>query len=139
MGRRCGRHPHPRGTTHPCHPPPDIDVEVWNHSIDRVLAWEPKCIVPTHFGPSADPNSHFAELRRGLTLWADKVRSSLSDDLTEPDNTVDQARARDFGAWAVADLRERLPSKAVETYVAAFGGADDSWWGLARYWRKKTS
>jgi len=123
----------------PVTPPPDIDVEVWNHSIDRVLAWEPKCIVPTHFGPSADPNSHFAELRRGLTLWADKVRSSLSDDLTEPDNTVDQARARDFGAWAVADLRERLPSKAVETYVAAFGGADDSWWGLARYWRKKTS
>ena len=66
------------------------------------------------------------------------MRSSLSDDLTEPDSTVDHARAREFGAWAVADLRERLPSKAVETYVTAFG-ADDSWWGLARYWRKKTS
>ena len=127
----------PGGLPIPVSPPPDIDVEVWNDSIDRVLAWEPSRIVPTHFGPYEEPISHFSELRRGLAAWAEKVRGSLDDDPSEPDTALDQFRAREFGAWAVADLRKRMPQEVVVTYVTAFG-AEDSWWGLARYWRKKT-
>lgn len=121
----------------PVTPPPDIDVEVWKESMDRVMAWDPGRIVPTHFGPADDPAAHFAELARGLDEWAERVRDSLAGD--EPgvaDPTTDRARAKEFGAWAVADMRTRLPAEVVETYIAAFG-AEDSWWGLARYWRKR--
>lgn len=127
----------PPGGAIPVTPPPDVDVEVWNESMDRVLEWNPGRIIPTHFGPVEDPESHFAELRVELGRWADRVRDSLADDdPTRPDPSADQARARDFAAWAEGGLRARLPAETVDTYVAAFGAAD-SWWGLARYWRKK--
>jgi len=121
----------------PVTPPPDIDVEQWKASMDRVLEWNPACIVPTHFGPANDAVAHFAELRRGLDEWAARARDSLvEDDPSISDPTADQARAKAFGAWVVADMRARLPAEVVDTYVAAFG-AEDSWWGLARYWRKR--
>ncbi|HEX6586677.1 MAG TPA: MBL fold metallo-hydrolase [Solirubrobacterales bacterium] len=33
-------------------PPPDIDLELWNRSIDRILEWEPTSLGLTHFGAS---------------------------------------------------------------------------------------
>src|SRR6478736_5437282 len=32
-------------------PPPDIDVEAWQESGKRILAWEPDSLFLTHFGP----------------------------------------------------------------------------------------
>ncbi|MCG8467185.1 MAG: MBL fold metallo-hydrolase, partial [Gemmatimonadetes bacterium] len=127
----------PPGRPIPVTPPPDIDVEAWNASMDRVAAWEPTRIVPTHFGPAEDPAAHFAELRSELESWATQVERSLAGDTGEPDTAVDAERAAAFAEWVVAGLRERMPADAVDTYVNAFG-AGDSWWGLARYWRKKT-
>ena len=39
------------GPAIPVTPPPDIDVELWKASMDRVMAWNPERIVATHFGP----------------------------------------------------------------------------------------
>ena len=127
----------PPGLPMPVTPPPDIDLEAWDASIDRVLEWQPRRIVPTHFGPWDDPAGHFAELRRGLVRWADYVKASLEDDDPSGDDEAgDLERAREFGTWAEADARERMPPEAVDVYNAAFNFAD-SWWGLARYWRKR--
>ncbi len=127
----------PPGGAIPVTPPPDIDVERWNESMDRILDWGPRRIVLTHFGPVEDPADHFAELRVELDVWADWVRDSLGhDDPSPPDRSADQARAREFAAWAQKGLGARMPPEALDTYLAAFG-ATDSWWGLARYWRKR--
>ena len=32
-------------------PPPDIDLEAWRVSADRILAWDPDTLFLTHFGP----------------------------------------------------------------------------------------
>src|SRR4029078_3534156 len=32
-------------------PPPDIDLDAWRASEDRILAWEPDTLFLTHFGP----------------------------------------------------------------------------------------
>ena len=69
------------GSVVPVTPPPDIDVEAWNESMDRVMAWNPDRLVPTHFGVVDEPRAHFESLRVGLGQWADFVRESLGSEL----------------------------------------------------------
>ena len=127
----------PPGGVIPVTPVPDIDVEAWNASMARVMEWNPDRIIPTHFGAVEDPAAHFAELRDELARWARTVRESLGDeDPTNPDTSADPARARTFARWVEEDLRGRMPAEPIDTYINAFG-ARDSWWGLARYWRKR--
>ncbi len=129
----------PGGLPVPVTPPPDIDVEAWLASMDRVLARAPRRIVCTHFGPFDDPEAHFAELRRGLRKWAARVRESLDvDDPDRDDPDRDERRAREFAEWLKRDLATRMPSEVAGKYTATFG-YEDSWWGLARYWRTRPS
>ena len=123
------------GPALPVTPPPDIDVEEWKSSMERVMAWGPERIVATHFGAYEDVAAHFAELRTGLDAWAAWVgegvgggRASAPADETE--------RAREFAEWIAAGLRHRVPEDHVRLYETA-SGFRDSWWGLARYWRKR--
>ena len=50
----------PPGGVIPVTPVPDIDVEAWNASMERVMQWDPDRIVPTHFCAVEDPATHFA-------------------------------------------------------------------------------
>ena len=47
-------------------PPPDIDVEAWGQSVDRILAWSPATLMLTHFGPVTDVRPHLASLLDNL-------------------------------------------------------------------------
>ncbi|WP_419935867.1 MBL fold metallo-hydrolase [Candidatus Palauibacter sp.] len=127
----------PPGGVIPVTPPPDVDVEAWNGTMDRVMEWSPDLVIPTHFGPVDDPAAHFARLRDELARWARYVQTSIAnEDPANPETALDPARAREFAAWVENDLRSRMPAEPVDTYINAFG-ARDSWWGLARYWRKR--
>ena len=117
------------GPALPVTPPPDIDVEVWKASMDRVLAWEPERIVATHFGVFGDVPEHFAMLRGELDAWAGWVRWSLGGGGGD-----DRGRAGDFAAWVREGLGGRVSEPLLDLYETA-SGFPDSWWGLARYWR----
>ena len=43
-------------------PPPDIDLEAWRESADRILAWDPDTLFLTHFGPFHGARPHFQGL-----------------------------------------------------------------------------
>ena len=127
------------GPVLPVTPPPDIDVEGWKSSMERVMAWGPERIVPTHFGAYGDVAAHFAELRTGLDAWAAWVREGVGVEGERASAPADDAeQARGFAEWITAGLRERVSEDHVGLYATA-SGFRDSWWGLARYWRKRAN
>jgi glyoxylase-like metal-dependent hydrolase (beta-lactamase superfamily II) len=50
-------------------PPPDIDPPAWRESLERIEAWQPSALVPTHFGRYEDVAEHLAQLRERLVEW----------------------------------------------------------------------
>jgi glyoxylase-like metal-dependent hydrolase (beta-lactamase superfamily II) len=52
-------------------PPPDIDVEAWERSLDDIAAWEPQTLALTHFGTAGDPPAQLAAVREALRWQAD--------------------------------------------------------------------
>jgi glyoxylase-like metal-dependent hydrolase (beta-lactamase superfamily II) len=47
-------------------PPPDIDVEAWERSLDTIRAWEPTTLGLTHFGQVDDPAAQLDRVRESL-------------------------------------------------------------------------
>jgi glyoxylase-like metal-dependent hydrolase (beta-lactamase superfamily II) len=52
-------------------PPPDIDVEAWERSLDAIAAWEPAELALTHFGTADDPPAQLDRVRETLRWQAD--------------------------------------------------------------------
>lgn len=125
----------PGGVVVPVTPPPDIDVEVWRASMERVAAWSPERLIPTHFGPVEDPAGHFEALDGSLEQWSSWVRTSLEDAPPGGDE-ADENRAAAFAERVRQELAPHMSADLIETYDVA-SGFPDSWWGLARYWRKR--
>ena len=111
-------------------PPPDIDLEAWRRSTDRILAWHPEVLFLTHFGPHRSPRVHFNDLWTRMDDWSRRVRAQLQ----QPGD--DDERARAFTEEVMTDLARDTSRAEAEAYANA-GRFDFSWQGLARYWRKK--
>ncbi len=111
-------------------PPPDIDLEAWRESTDRILAWRPAQIFLTHFGAFRDVEPHFAKLWDRMNDWSRRVRASLERDLS------DEVRAQIFTQEIIEDLMLQMSGTEAEGYAKA-ARFDFSWSGLARYWRKR--
>lgn len=58
-------------------PPPDLDVETWSASIERLLALDASTLYLTHFGPAGGVARHLEELRARLHGWRDLVLGAV--------------------------------------------------------------
>ena len=114
-------------------PPPDIDLEAWRTSADRILAWDPGTLFLTHFGPFPGARLHVQQLMDRLQAWSTIVCRLLADGALD-----DLQRERMFVEEAMLDLTRVVGEQEAEMYSRA-GRIDYSWQGLARYWRKKTA
>jgi glyoxylase-like metal-dependent hydrolase (beta-lactamase superfamily II) len=112
-------------------PPPDIDLEAWRASADRILSWEPETLFLTHFGPHVGIRPHFQQLFERLDTWSALVRRLLADAGLD-----EQERERRFVEECALDMRRTLGDAEAERYSRA-GRLDFSWQGLARYWRQR--
>jgi glyoxylase-like metal-dependent hydrolase (beta-lactamase superfamily II) len=102
-------------------PPPDIDIEAWEASLDAIGVWTPRRLHLTHFGPVTDVEGQL-----------DRARASLR-------RVGELSRRRDRDAYLReldADVEEQVdPEAAVRLRQAAPPEFD--WLGLERYWRKR--
>ena len=112
-------------------PPPDIDLEAWRESEQRILAWDPGTLFLTHFGPYHGARVHFQQLFSRIGDWSAAVRRLLADPALS-----DEERQERFVAQALHDLRRTVGEADAARYSRA-GRIDYSWQGLARYWRKR--
>lgn len=105
----------------PVAPPPDIDVEAWERTLDAIEERRPERLLLAHFGVADDPAFHLAELRAALRLWAERARDGSEDD---------------FVTAAEADVRAAADRATAELFEQA-GPFWQSYAGLRRYWDKK--
>lgn len=114
----------------PC-PPPDIDIEKWNESLDLLESLKPSELYLTHFGPVSEIQEHIAELRVNLNNWAEWIRIRWEQGKTAQEITPD------FQKYAAKQLEDAgLDEAAILKYEAA----NPAWMsvaGLIRYWSKK--
>jgi glyoxylase-like metal-dependent hydrolase (beta-lactamase superfamily II) len=101
-------------------PPPDIDVEAWERSIEAIAAWEPRILALTHFGTADDPPAQLAAVREALHWQADLA-------------------AKHDQAGFEAALHERVAERAPEEVAATEQAAplDHLFLGLDRWHRKR--
>ncbi len=108
-------------------PPPDVDVETWEASLDTVAAWSPQRLALTHFGAIADDVPGYIEqVRAKLREEADLARRMSEQDY----NANLESRIRRHL------LDEGIEGATVDELLQAVPTAYQ-WSGLDRYWRKK--
>jgi len=101
-------------------PPPDIDVEAWERSLDTIAAWEPQTLALTHFGTAIDPSAQLEAVRDSLRWQADLAGAHDQDT---------------FMATLHQRIAERAPEDVDEVELAA--PLDHLFLGLDRWHRKR--
>jgi glyoxylase-like metal-dependent hydrolase (beta-lactamase superfamily II) len=109
------------GLTLPGTPPPDIDVEAWRESLDRVRAWKPRRLAVTHFGAHQDVEAQLDAVASWLDEWPERARVEDAETFVAGVNAQIEA-----GSDPEARAAYALASPPELTYA-----------GLARYWRKR--
>lgn len=117
-------------TIFPITPPPDIDLEAWPQSWQKIRERKPERLFLTHFGPADRVLDHLEELRERLEEWSVAVHESLKE------GTDDAECAARFTQQVAAKLKQHLSEQDTERYVRG-AAVDLCWYGLARYWRKR--
>lgn len=113
----------------PC-PPPDVNIEKWKESMNRIRALSPAQLVLTHFGVREKPEAHLAELETRLIDWATWMKERLLEGKSEEQILPEFRRFTEDQLLAVG---------ASPSDLLAYEQADPaamSVTGLCRYWRK---
>jgi glyoxylase-like metal-dependent hydrolase (beta-lactamase superfamily II) len=101
-------------------PPPDVDVEAWDRSLDVLAGWEPQRLVITHFGEVDDPMAQIDGCREALHGEAALVAEH------------DEER---FVELMAEKVREEAPEVAEQLNQAV--PYDHIWKGLRRWHSKR--
>jgi glyoxylase-like metal-dependent hydrolase (beta-lactamase superfamily II) len=103
----------------PVSPPPEVDLDAWERTIDELELRAPELLALIHFGVVDQPRDHLRRLRRQLRLWGQRVRQGMDED--------------EFIEAARADLEEEVSEAKYYERAAPLW---QSFRGLRRYWDK---
>ena len=108
-------------------PPPDIEVEVWEESLDLVAGWSPRRLALTHFGAVEEDVPGYLEsarsrLRQEAALVKEMAEGDYERDLQR--RIREQMQSEGLGEETIEELLQAVPTAY-------------QWRGLDRYWRKR--
>lgn len=114
----------------PAVPPPEIHLELWEASIEKMAALNPSRLLLTHYGEVTTPQEHLAMVPKRHRAWADELLAGLhaGEEREQLIARMEALQDREFAEYDVphgVQQQYRVTSNAEMT-------AD----GLARYWRK---
>ncbi len=118
------------GPVVPPTPPPDIHIEQWQETLNKLRDIKPDTLYPTHFGMSGDVFPHLEEMETRLLEWSDWVGEQLKAGKTDEEIT------KEYEAMSKDLLQNQ---NIVGELLTAYEFADPFWMnvmGLVRYWRK---
>lgn len=98
-------------------PPPDVDLEAWPASLEKLREWDPQRLCLAHSGAVTDVHDHLEALEASMALQAHRAAELDADA---------------FSAWYSAHLGERMPPEAVALYLEA-SPVEHMWRGLDRW------
>lgn len=115
----------------PC-PPPDIHIEHWKTSIQKIRNLQPDALYLTHFGIQGNVHEHLNELEAILDDWSQWMKPYFES------NTPQENVTPLFMEYTENQLR----NKGLKTAdIAVYEYANPSWMsvaGLYRYWKLKS-
>jgi glyoxylase-like metal-dependent hydrolase (beta-lactamase superfamily II) len=94
-------------------PPPDLSLEDWYASLDRILALHPRRLFLPHFGAVDAIDAHIAQLRERLRDWGDLALADMRAHLDA------ESIARTFAESDVERLAELRDPDAARRYEIA--------------------
>jgi glyoxylase-like metal-dependent hydrolase (beta-lactamase superfamily II) len=106
----------------PVCPPPDVDLEAWERSLDSIAERSPERLCLPHFGVVEGPAQHLERTRERLLTWASRVR--------------DGATEEEFVHEAERELEDATDPETAACYTQA-GPLWQSYAGLVRYFAKR--
>ena len=104
----------------PC-PPPDLDLEAWERTIEEIERRAPTRLALIHFGVFDDVEEHLSSLRETLRRWGKRVEDGMDEEA--------------FVAAARYDVSQTDPG-LVDEYERA-GPYWHHFRGIERYWRQR--
>lgn len=114
----------------PC-PPPEINIDAWKLSIDRLREIQPKELYVAHFGKYTDVDAHLKDLEFVLDDWAAWVKPHFEA------GKKPQEVAQEFTQRNIQLLKDRgISQEGIDRYEAA-NPSYMSVAGLMRYWKLK--
>jgi glyoxylase-like metal-dependent hydrolase (beta-lactamase superfamily II) len=106
----------------PVSPPPDIDLEAWEETLDALAARRPARLCLPHFGVVDEPEAHVEQVRSRLRTWAARVRAGMDGD--------------EWVRVAEAELAAEADAETAAVFRQA-GPLWQSYAGLRRYWDRR--
>jgi glyoxylase-like metal-dependent hydrolase (beta-lactamase superfamily II) len=114
----------------PC-PPPDIHIEDWQNSLNRIRQLNIEKLYLAHFGEVGDIEAHLDKLETRLLDWAQWMKP-FAEQQTQTEVIIPQ-----FESYVAEQLRkEGISENGIKQYEAA----NPAWMsvaGLMRYWKIK--
>jgi glyoxylase-like metal-dependent hydrolase (beta-lactamase superfamily II) len=117
----------PSGLIMPPTPPPDIDVESWERSLDLLAGWSPRRLALTHFGAVEDDVPGYLEAAGARLREEAELAEAMPQDAYESDlerRIRKQMGGEGLGEETIGELLQAVPTAY-------------QWRGLDRYRRKR--
>lgn len=114
----------------PC-PPPDINIELWKQSIEKVRRLNPERLYLAHFGPIDEPFQHLDDLEVLLDDWATWMKPYYDKNIPPKEITPQ------FIAYTQEQLKEAGVSEEDCDRYEKGNPSFMSVTGLLRYWKLK--